>query len=82
QITNPNVIHPGQALLIDIPQQYCPAPGANDPVPIVSADKDSLDDLLAGWNKSTPQERELMSWLTPVMLGARTASMTMIDTKF
>ena len=81
-ITNPNVIHPGQALLIDIPQQYCSATGGNGQTPIIKSDKDNIHTLQQRWNKSTPQERELMSWLTPVMLGAGTASMMMIDTTF
>jgi hypothetical protein len=80
QIANPNVIHPGQVLLIDVPRQYCPAPGRE--TPLIQADKYSLKPLQGHWQKSTPEQKNFLTSVAPLMLGAGSASMTMIDMNF
>lgn len=80
EVTNPNLIYPGQALIIDIPQQHSTSLASR--TPIIQAGKDSIKPLQQQWQKSTPPEKELLSALAPIMLGAGSAGMMMIDTTF
>lgn len=81
EITNPNLIYPGQALVIDIPVKSTPTP-LTQPAPVIHANKNTIKPLQQQWKKSTPQEKELLSALAPVMLGTGTAGMMMLDTTF
>ena len=81
EIKNPNLIHPGQTLVIDIPQQYCAIESL--PVPsVIQVDKETEKTLKETVKKATPQEMKLMSALAPVMLGTGATSMTMIKQTF
>lgn len=81
EITNPNLIYPGQSLVIDIPKKSTSTP-ITQPTSIIHADKNTITPLQQQWNKSTPQEKNLLSALAPVMLGSGSASMMMLDTTF
>ena len=82
QIADPNKIYPGQAFLIDIPPQYCPAFGLNQQTPLVSTDKSTIKPLVQQWQKATSEERSWLSVMTPVMLGTGAAGLSMVDTTF
>ncbi len=82
QLTNPNRIYPGQALLIDLPQKYCPAPSTKQATPTVIADKRVFKPLMQQWQNATSEEKGWLSAITPVLLGTGAAGFTMIDTTF
>jgi len=81
-LKNPNVIYPNQLLQIDIPPQYCASPLANKITPFINMDKGHLKSLQNQYRAANPKERSLLSALTPVMLGAGAASVTMVDKTF
>ena len=63
-IKNPHLIYPGQALMLDIPQLYCAAPGLPQKNLTISANKSDIKPLQQQWQKATPQEKGLLSGST------------------
>lgn len=82
QIIDPNKIFPGQAFLIDIPQQFSPVGGTSQQTPMICTGKEEIKPLVQAWGKATREEREWMSWMTPLLMGTGAASLSMIDTTF
>lgn len=81
EVINPNIIHPGQTLVIDIPQQYIAQPGFPSP-PVIQANKPVIQTLKNNLQTATPPEKKLMSCLAPIMLGTGATSLTMIEQTF
>ena len=80
-ITNPNVIYPGQALIIDIPQNYKSSAG-NQATPTINADKKDFKPLVQQWHKGDKQEQSFYAAMTPYLLGTGSAGIGMIETNF
>lgn len=80
ELKNPNIIYPGQTLVIDIPQQHI-ATSLPTP-PTIQVDKKTIQTLKSHLQKASPAEKELISSLAPIMLGTSTTSMMMINQTF
>lgn len=81
EVKNPNIIHPGQTLVIDIPQQYNAMPGFPAP-PVIQGNKQVIKTLKNNLQTATPPEKKLMSALAPIMLGTGATGLTMINQTF
>lgn len=82
-IINPDLIKPDQLIRLKIPQQYCAAPRPNHHLLTVRIDNQYwVPELERTWNRSTREERDLMSALLPALIGLGSAKMSMIDTTF
>ncbi|MBK1851616.1 LysM peptidoglycan-binding domain-containing protein [Marinobacter sp. 1-4A] len=82
-IINPDLIKPDQLIRLKIPQQYCAAPRPNHHLLTVRTDNQYwVPELERTWNRSTREERDLMSTLLPALIGLGSAKMSMIDTTF
>lgn len=80
-VTNPSVIYPGQALIIDIPTSY-KSPAGKQTTPTVNADKKDLKPLVQKWQKGDKQEQSFYAAMSPYLLGTGSAGLTMIETNF
>lgn len=81
-VKNPNQIQPNQLLQISIPPQYCSVDGNRGRTPILRVDPKLIKPLQRQWQRATPNERKMLSTLTPLYLGAGSASMTMLKQTF
>lgn len=81
-IKNPNKIYPNQLLQLSIPPQYCSTTSHQGSTPVLQIDKELIKPLQSQWQRSNPQEKQLLSTLTPIMLGTGSASMTMLNKTF
>ena len=81
EIKNSNIIYPNQTLLIDIPKRYSPAPGIPRLSPI-KTDEEVARALKQHMDKMSPQEKNMMAALAPLMLGTGASGMTMVDKTF
>ena len=85
RLTDPDRIHPGQLLKIDVPVQYCAAPPS--PYSPLNTEVQSQDDLWYdlinhNWKSATKAEKDWAMTLAPLFLGAGGAKLTMIDKTF
>ncbi len=80
EIKNPDRIYPGQVLLMDVPIQYC-EPG-DIHTPVIEADNDTVKTLKENLQNTTPQERNMISHLAPIMIGTGSANLSMIEYTF
>ena len=81
EIKNPNLIYPGQILVIDIPQGYSAIPG-HLTMPTVAVDNETIDTLKDNLSKAPPEERRLVSALAPISLGSGATTLDMIKHTF
>ncbi len=82
-ITNPDRIKPDQLIRLKIPQQYCAAPMPNYRLPTIRTDSQHwVSELERTWDRSTREERDMLSTLLPAFIGLGSAKMSMIDTTF
>lgn len=81
EIKNPNVIYPGQTFALDVPQNYCAVPGLPK-APVIHANEQVVKVLKQALEKTTPQEKILLSSIAPIMLGTGSSSMMMINQTF
>lgn len=81
EIKNPNLIHPGQTITIDIPQNYGPVPGLPKQ-PVIKANNKTVKALKQTLKHTTPQEKDLISGMAPVLLGVGTTNLMMINHTF
>ena len=81
EIKNPNLIHPGQILVIDIPRGYSAIPG-HLTKPAIAVDKETLDTLKDNLSKAPPEERRLVSALAPISLGSGATTLDIIKHTF
>ncbi len=85
RLKDPDRVHPGQLLKIDVPVQYCAAP----PKPysplnteVLSQDDLWFDLINHNWKSATKAEKDWAITLAPLFLGAGGAKLTMIDKTF
>lgn len=82
-LTDPDRMRPDQLISLKIPQQYCAAPLPNYHLPTVRTDSlHWVPELERTWDRSTREERDLLSALLPAFIGLGSAKMSMIDTTF
>lgn len=82
-ITDPDRIKPDQLISLKIPQQYCSAPTPGRRLPTIRTESQHwVSELEHTWDKSTREERDLLSTLLPAFIGLGSAKMSMIDTTF
>lgn len=82
-ITNPDRIKPDQLISLKIPEQYCAAPTPSHRLPTLRTDSQQwMSELERTWDRSTREERDLLSTLLPAFIGLGSAKMSMIDTAF
>ncbi len=81
-LKNPNKIYPNQLLQLSIPPQYCSITSHQGSTPVLQIDKELIKPLQSQWQRSNPQEKKLLSTLTPIMLGTGYASTTMLNKTF
>lgn len=82
-ITNPDRIKTDQLISLKIPQQYCAAPLPNYHLPTIRTENQQwVSELERTWERSTREERDILSTLLPAFIGVGTVKMSMIDTTF
>ena len=81
-ITNPNRIFINQMLQISIPPQYISTSANPGATPTLNINKQVIKPLQQLLQRATPQQKSLLSALTPVMLGAGAAGLTMVKQTF
>jgi len=82
-VKDPHRIFPNQLLKITIPQLYCTAESHPGDVPALDIDEQYAKLVQQQWqNAGTPQEKDMLSTLTPIMLGTGAASLTMVERTF
>jgi len=81
-VTNPNSIFIGQMLQISIPPHSMTTASPPGATPTLSINKQVLQPLQNVWQNATPQQKSLLSALTPVMLGVGAAGITMVKQTF
>ncbi|HED15511.1 MAG TPA: hypothetical protein ENI64_01645 [Gammaproteobacteria bacterium] len=69
-------------LQISIPSQYGSTSANPEATPTLSLNKQIIKPLQKVWQSATPQQKSLLSALTPVMLGAGAAGLTMVKRTF
>jgi len=80
---NPAMLKPDQLISLKIPQHYCAAPADSYRPPLLSTESERwLSELERTWERSTREERDLLSILLPASLGLGGAKMSMIDITF
>ncbi len=81
-VTNPNRIVIGQMLQISIPPRSMSISSPSGAPPTLNINKQIIKPLQNVWQNATPQQKSLLSALTPVMLGAGAAGITMVKQTF
>jgi len=83
EIKNPHRIFPDQVLKMAIPQRYCTAESHPGEMPVFDMGEQYAKAVQQQWqHAATSQEKDMLSTLTPIMLGTGAASMTMVERTF
>ncbi len=82
RVTNPNYITPNQLLMLDVPTQCYASPLEKQQTPLFNISKAELQLLQQQFNNTTPQGRNTLSSLAPIILGSGAATLTAAKTTF
>ena len=81
-VTNPNRIFVNQMLQISISTQHNSTSSLPGATPTLNINKQLIKPLQQVWQRATTQQKSLLSALSPVMLGAGAAGLTMVKRTF
>ncbi len=82
KVKNPDYITPNQLLMLDIPTQCYASPLEQKQTPVLNISKAELQPLQQQFNNTTPQGRNTLSSLAPIILGSSAATLTAAKTTF